>query len=128
MLFRAFQIVGWCLVFAVVLIAVYFMGAASRTTGANPVIEYKDFVAILLTALGVMVAVAAVAAAFAAVWGFELLRKEMREVAGQIAKNEVQATVPGLVDEAMAFQREGRVVAGDRVAEEYERETENGGE
>jgi hypothetical protein len=127
MLLRAFQIVGWCFVVAAALMAAYFIGASGRAPDEHPPFEYKDFVSILLTALGVMIAVAAVAAAIAAVWGFEFLRREMsriaRDTAIETATAEVQKIVPGLVEEAIDFAEQGQTVAGDKVAEEYGRET-----
>src|SRR4051794_26710329 len=41
-------------------------------------LEYKDFISILLTGLAVMIAVATILLAAAAIWGFELIRKEAR--------------------------------------------------
>jgi hypothetical protein len=129
MLIRALQVIGWCFVIAAAAMAI-FAAPHVGPIGEHPVIEYKDFVSILLTALGVMIAVAAVAAALGAVWGFEFLRREMnriaRETAIETAKKEVQTIVPGLVDEALAFSEQGKKVKADEVAQEYGREVGDG--
>jgi hypothetical protein len=125
MLLRAAQIIGWCFVIAAVLTALYASVGEPASSG-KPVIDYKDYVSILLTALGVMIAIGAVAAAFAAVWGFEFLRREMSRLATETAKKEVQAIVPGLVAEAMDFAEKSKAVHGDAVAEEYGREVDDG--
>ena len=48
---------------------------------APQAIEYKDFVAILLTSLGVMIAIATILIAALAIWGFEALKEEARKTA-----------------------------------------------
>ena len=129
LLLRALRIIGWCFLGAAALEAAYVI-SGSPASGAHPTVEYKDFVSILLTALGVMIALAAVAAALAAVWGFEFLRKEMHKIAAEtaadVAKKEVQAIVPGLVEETSAFAREAQRLPADAVAEEYGREVRDG--
>jgi hypothetical protein len=49
-------------------------------------LEYKDFISILLTGLGLMMAVGTVMLAAAAIWGFEAIRKEIRISADAIAR------------------------------------------
>jgi hypothetical protein len=73
-------------------------------------IEYKDFVAILLTAVIVMVAVAALFVGAAAVWtykeGMELIRttadKAAREVASSVATRVAREARPAETDPAEA--------------------------
>jgi hypothetical protein len=57
-------------------------------------IEYKDFISILLTALGLMIALLATFMALAAIWGFNVL-KEATEIAAKkeasiVAEREAQ--------------------------------------
>jgi predicted membrane protein len=54
-------------------------------------IEYKDFISILLTGLAVMIAVMTVFLAGAAIWGYERIRKEAREVAEKEAQKVASA-------------------------------------
>jgi hypothetical protein len=58
-------------------------------------LEYKDFISILLTGLAVMIATGTVMLAAAALWGFDVIRKEAkasaeaeaRKIAAQVAKD-----------------------------------------
>jgi hypothetical protein len=106
------------------------MAGNSPATGNHPVVEYKDFVSILLTAIAVMIGVAAVFAAFAAIWGFDLLRREIvktaTEAAERAAAARVNELVPGLVDKAIEFEREVPGTEADKIAEEFGKEKGNG--
>src|SRR6202034_452067 len=107
MIWRAVQTIGWCFAIAVALVAL-FLALQKGPAGPQPLVEYKDFVSILLTAIAVMIAVGAVIAAFAAIWGFDLLRREIvktatdtaTKVATDAATARVDALVPGLVEKA----------------------------
>ena len=48
-------------------------------------VEYKDLVVIILTALGVMIAVATIVLAALAIWGFSTLREEASRIAREVA-------------------------------------------
>jgi hypothetical protein len=117
MVFRATMVTLGVAITALLIMNLYFL-ASGDVSNAHPAIEYKDFVTILLTALGVMIVVAAIAA----VWGFAILKEEARSFARETALNETRAIVPRLVDEAFTFAREAEEVPGDDVAEEYGRE------
>lgn len=99
-----------------------FVATSDSISSEHPNIEYKDFVSILLTALAVMIAIAAVIAALAAIWGFAVLREEVSKAASSAARSETRKIVPGLVEEAMAFAQFGRESRGDEVADEYGKE------
>lgn len=132
MFLRALQAVGWCFVIAA---SIAICVIAGRTPSAgNAVFEYKDFVSILLTALGVMIAVGAVVVALAAIWGFELLRREVVSAAAkaaqetaaatatQIAQVKIDAIVPGLVEKAIEIDRQITGKQADKIAEEFGKE------
>jgi predicted RNase H-like nuclease len=125
MLLRAFQIVGWCFVVALALVAAFAL-AGNGITSDHPVVEYKDFVSILLTAIAVMIGIGAVAAAFAAIWGFELLRREIvkaaAEIAAKAAEEKIDEVVPGLVEKALKFDREVPGPEADKIAREFGKE------
>jgi hypothetical protein len=82
-------------------------------------IEYKDFISILLTALGVMIAAATILIATAAIWGFAVLREEARssaertaakvarEVAESVTASERTDTSPQEAEEIAKAMREG---------------------
>jgi hypothetical protein len=90
----------------------HFIARGDLSKPDTPIVEYKDFVTILLTCLGVMIAVATIFAAVAAVWGFDLLKRETQahaETAAQasaerIAHARIEAILPGLVERAVRFQ------------------------
>lgn len=107
MLFRALQVVGWLFVISVSGVAIFVM-LRSSATGEHPVVEYKDFVSILLTALGVMIALAAVLAAVAAFLGFENVKKD--------------EIVPSLVENLLGVDRQVPGPEADQIAQEYARE------
>jgi hypothetical protein len=119
MLLRALQFVGWCSVIAVALVvAVAF--SHSSAPSEHPVVEYKDFVSILLTAIAVMIGIGAVIAAFAAIWGFDLLRKEMTKIAADaaadVATKRVDEIVPGLVEQSLKVDRQVTGKDADEIA------------
>ena len=130
MILRALAALGVCFLIASALMALYFMAGNSPATGDHPVVEYKDFVSILLTAIAVMIGVAAVFAAFAAIWGFDLLRKEIvktaTEAAERAAAARVNELVPSQVDKALEFEREVPGAEADKIAEEFGKEKGNG--
>jgi hypothetical protein len=92
----------------------HFVAHGDLEKPAAPIVEYKDFVTILLTCLGVMIAVATVFAAVAAVWGFDLLRRETqahaetsaKASAEKIAHDRIEAMLPSLVERAVRFEFE----------------------
>jgi hypothetical protein len=134
MLWRAVQVIGWCLVVASA-VSMAWIYEVRGSAGETPVVEYKDFVSILLTSLGVMIAVAAVAAAFAAIWGFEFMRREVvkaaieraekvaKETATQVAQTKIDEIVPGLVEKTAKIDREISGPRADKIAEEFRKET-----
>lgn len=82
-----------------------------QTGGPPSPIEYKDFVAILLSALSVMIAILGLLLAAAAIWGYQ----ELKGAALKAALEQVEKTVPSIAAraaEAVARQQ----VAGDRSA------------
>jgi hypothetical protein len=132
MIFRALQAVGWCFVIAAA-IAICVIAGRGPSAG-NPVVEYKDFVSILLTALGVMIAVGAVVAAVGAFYGFEVLRREVvhaaaeaarkaaESTATQVAQTKVDEIVPGLVEKSMKIDRQVTATEADKIAKEFGKE------
>jgi hypothetical protein len=91
-------------------------------------------VAILLTAIAVMIAIAAAVAAIAAVWGYGVIREELNrtvarmagERAEEIARERIEVMVPELVAAQMAFEKQGTETRGDDVAEEVSKEVDSG--
>jgi len=126
MLIRALQVTALFLICAVSIVSMYAFTNGSLAGARPPVVEYKDFVTILLTALAVMIAVATFMGALAAVWGFTVLRDEAHRAAEaaaeKVAKAHVESTVPRLVEEAMNFAGQSKGTKADAVAEEYGKE------
>jgi uncharacterized membrane protein YcjF (UPF0283 family) len=104
-----------------------FVASSDSISSAHPTIEYKDFVSILLTALAVMIAIAAVIAALAAIWGFAVLREEASKSAAEAARDETRKIIPRLVKEAMDFAKAASESRGDEVADEYGKEVGDDG-
>src|SRR4051812_24815690 len=86
----------FCIATMMMLLA-YFGKNGVASSQPSQGLEYKDFIAILLTALGVMIAVAALAIAMLAIWGFEAGRKLLLESAQAAAVTHVEKIVPQLV-------------------------------
>ncbi len=126
MVFRAFISVAVLFICSVAVLILYLVAHGDLTAAHAPVVEYKDFVTILLTALAVMISVAAFLGALAAVWGFSVLKDESRVAAKlaaeAMAKARVEAMVPLLVEEAMSFHSKGAATKADEIAEEYGKE------
>jgi hypothetical protein len=134
LILRALAAVGLCFVLAAAWMAIQLVAGGGSTTGQMAVVEYKDFVTILLTALAVMIAVGTIMAAFAAIYGFDLLRKELvkasaetaakvaAEQAEKIARARVDELVPGLVDQTVRFEREVPAEAANEIAKEFGKE------
>ena len=104
------------------MLILHFVARGDLSSPTAPIIEYKDFVTILLTALGVMIAVAAIFAAIAAIWGFEFLRRETRESAEKAARQQTEAMLPSLVQQQVQFELQGVKTSGDEIAAEMSKE------
>jgi hypothetical protein len=124
-LLRALSFIGACFVIASAFMLLRSM-AVDGPAGERPIVEYKDYVSILLTALAVMIAVATIIAAFGGFWGFEVLRKELVKTAAEtstkVAEAKIAEVVPGLVEKALKFDREVPAAEADQIAEEYGKE------
>jgi hypothetical protein len=118
--------------FMVLFLKLYLNGELTAEHGA--VVEYKDFISILLTAIAVMIAIATVVSAIAAVWGYGVIREELNRtvarIAGdraeEIARGRIDVMVPRLVAAQMAFEKQGTGTRGDEVAEEVSKEVDGG--
>lgn len=99
---------------AFAIMALYFIFKGGVVTPASASLEYKDFVAILLTGLGVMIALGALLIAVLAIWTYknaiELIVEAAQRAAEKAARAHVEATVPGMVDDVIRFKKED---AGD---------------
>jgi Na+-transporting methylmalonyl-CoA/oxaloacetate decarboxylase gamma subunit len=102
--------------FAVLALFFIFHGG---TPLAGP-LEYKDFISIILTALGVMIAILALGLAVAAVWGFSELKRAVRRTARRTAEAELASTVPPLtrrlVEEWLEVKTKEGTITEDQVA------------
>jgi hypothetical protein len=76
---------------AFAIMALYFIFRGGVVTPASQPLEYKDFVSILLTALGVMIAVAALFVAFFAIWGYKSAKELISEIAEKAARDTAQS-------------------------------------
>ena len=82
-------------------------------------LEYKDFVAILLSALSAMVAILGLLLAAAAIWGYQ----ELKGAALRAAVEEVQKTVPAIATRAAVEEVEKTVPSiAARTAERITRQ------
>lgn len=96
--------------FSLFLMGLWFVarGAGSATPAVQwwnivhkpppPSIEFKDFVSILLTGLGLMIAIGAFFVAIVAVWGY----KEAKDLVIRIAEDGAKAEVPGHVERLLS--------------------------
>src|SRR4051794_14140465 len=93
---RAFQVLLTIFNIAFFWMAKFFIWKGGVTTPHSEPIEYKDLVAILLTGIAVMIAIAAVFLAVLAIWTYReamtLIERVARETATPIATN-VSTTV-----------------------------------
>lgn len=124
MLGRALNLITVLFVCGQTVLILHFVARGDLSSPSAPIIEYKDFVTILLTALGVMIAVGAIFAAVAAIWGFEFLRRETRESAEKAARQQTEAMLPSLVQQQVRFELQGMKTSGDEIAAEMSKEVE----
>ena len=101
----------------------HFIAHGDLEKSSAPLVEYKDFVTILLTALGVMIAIATIFAAIGAFWGFDLLRRETQASTERAARAQVDAILPSLVEQALRFERQAGAqqntdASADQIAQE----------
>ncbi len=68
----------------------------------NTGIEYKDFVSILLTALGLMIAILGLFLAALAIYGFQLIRTEAQRIAKKEAARVAKETTQPLAQSVAA--------------------------
>lgn len=69
-----------------------FSGSIVQQGATTPSIDYKDYTAILLTALGVMIAVLTLFLAIAAIWGYSQIKREATDWAKKTAKDIAEKT------------------------------------
>jgi pheromone shutdown protein TraB len=140
--FRAFQVFVYCLVVAFVGMTLWLF-INGELSAQSPKLEYKDFVSILLTGIAVMIAVATVVAAMGALWGYVIIRDEIKRTvekvatdraeviakkrAEEVARERVDTLVPSLVNEMIYFMQQGEPSKSDEIADEYGREEGSNG-
>ena len=99
------------------LCAIYAAYWPAYRPGPERVVEYKDFVAILLTAVTVMVALVAFIVALLTIFGYEAIKKLMVDHAENAAKSHVDARMPRIVQEVLAFSKSGGATADETTLE-----------
>jgi hypothetical protein len=87
MMARGFRVIAFCIHVAT-LVLCGFLIWRSGLSYKEPVgtLEYKDLIAIILSALGVMIAILAALVAIAAVWGFKQIQSDVTEAARNMAR------------------------------------------
>lgn len=89
------------------------IGASAPTfEPAKAVVEYKDFVSVLLTAIGVMIAVLAAIFAIAAIWGWGTLERQVVTAAADRAEKEAR----DVMSAALKRAEEIALAEAERVA------------
>lgn len=132
MLGRALNVVVAMFGCALFIMVFHFIAKGDLEKPSAPVIEYKDFVTILLTSLAVMIAVATVIAALIAIWGFDFIQRATktsaenvaREHAEKIAQARVEAMLPALVQDAVRFETQNLSGSANRIAEEVAKDSD----
>jgi hypothetical protein len=106
------------------LLMTYYLFRGGVITPASAPLEYKDFVAILLTALGVMIALGALLIAVLAVWTYKNAMELITAAADKAARERVDLILPGLVEDQMRFEEEdiGDAEEADKIAGAYAKE------
>lgn len=107
MLEKALKLFAVLFICALTVLLFHFIAKGDLEKPSAPIVEYKDFVTILLTALGVIIAIATIFAAIGAIWGFDLLRRETHASAEKAAREKVDEILPSLVEQAVRFQLQG---------------------
>lgn len=97
MLRRAAQILFWLSQVGFAVLALYFIFQGGVQRADSPPIAYGDFIAILLTALAVMMAVAAFFVAILAVWGYKEAHTLVTQTAREAAESAALAELPRLL-------------------------------
>jgi hypothetical protein len=99
-LLRVFQFLALASAVPGWVFAAYFYFEPHWSIGPHEGIEYKDFISILLTALGVLIASLAGILALGAIWGYGALKEEMTRVSEaesrKVAEIEAKAVAEGV--------------------------------
>ena len=89
-----------------------FFARYQKSIPAQPALEYKDFVSILLTAVGLLITVLALFLALAAFWGYQGIKLEAARVAAEVAER-VAPPVAARTAETVSRQQSGLRVLED---------------
>lgn len=78
-----------------------------QQAATSHVIDYKDYVSILLTAIGVMIAILTLFLAIAAIWGYAQIKNEATRWAQKTATKSAKETAERIIPQEVArFYRE----------------------
>jgi hypothetical protein len=80
-------------------------------------VTYNDLAAVLLTAVGVLLTVFALAAGVAALWGYREFSGKMKDVATEVAEDVSRATIAEVAETEFAARREeaSKEIAGHKM-------------
>jgi hypothetical protein len=108
---RAFQVLLTIFNLGFAVMALYFIFKGGVKTPHSEHLEYKDFVTILLTALAVMIAIAALFIAAAAVWTYKEAMEIIRGIADTAARDVAASVAARVARETRAVETDPAHVA-----------------
>jgi hypothetical protein len=97
--YRGLKLFGYSVQITLVLLAciLVFKNVLGPSTKDASSLDYRDFVSILLAALGVMIAVFTVMISILAIWGYNNIQVTAKETAEKIAKEWMVINAPELI-------------------------------
>lgn len=120
MIWRGVQVFFGILNAAILAFFLYWLAHNGWRSPDSTGIEYKDLVAILLTALGVMIAVLTLFLAVAAIWGYAQLKEEAKRKAKEKARQKATEVATRVAEKvAREVAEKAAVFPARRAAEEF---------
>ena len=97
--YRGLKLFGYSVQITLVLLAciLVFKNVLGPSTKDASSLDYRDFVSILLAALGVMIAVFTVMISILAIWGYNNIQVTAKETAEKIVKEWLGSEAPELI-------------------------------
>ena len=101
--YRGLKLFGYSVQITLVLLAciLVFKNVLGPSTKDASSLDYRDFVSILLAALGVMIAVFTVMISILAIWGYNNIQVTAKETAEKIVKEWLGSEAPELIQKQL---------------------------
>ena len=115
--YRGLKLFGYSVQITLVLLAciLVFKNVLGPSTKDASSLDYRDFVSILLAALGVMIAVFTVMISILAIWGYNNIQVTAKETAEKIVKEWLGSEAPELIQKQVDLLTDTTLGPGNDV-------------